>query len=276
MSVAAIDIGTNAARLLVAKRSSTGIDPVLRTELLCRLGEGLAARGELSEVAIWRTLAALTHLASCCEGVPVEFVGATEAVRRASNGSEFVARAEEVLGTEVRVLTGEEEGRFAHLGATWDLAGEWSVIDVGGGSVEISSGLAREPADVVSLPLGSVVVTETLVTDLSAARHAIVEQLTDVRFCSQVCAVGATPRIVGELVGDETAIVSTDSLTELSERLFTMTTSQIEALGVEPRRADVLAAGVLVLRCAIEVSGCREWVISDRDLLDGMLLDDRG
>ncbi len=163
-TVAAIDLGTNTALLLVARaRADGGLDTIEEVCLTPRLGAGLAATGALEEQAVERALAALRSFAATirAHGVPnarVRAVG-TACLRRARDGRAFAERAARETGIAIEILSEDEEARLGELAVACAGAGpETLVVDVGGGSTEIACravGLRR------SIPVGAVVLTET-------------------------------------------------------------------------------------------------------------------
>lgn len=176
---AALDLGTNNCRLLVAQPAANGFRVLDGFSQIVRLGEGLAASGRLSEAAMDRALAALRSCAqkiSAHPGARIRSV-ATQACRVASNGPEFLARARAETGLEFSVITPEEEARLAVLGCAPLVDGDADlalVIDVGGGSTELSwvdaaALRAGEPCAIrawTSLPFGVVTLAEEHLADV--------------------------------------------------------------------------------------------------------------
>ena len=169
MKVAAIDIGTNTVRLLLADveddANGARVATAERHEVITRLGEGLDASGQLGEDPMARALAALAYYGDliAAAGVERKAVVATAATRSASNGGDFMMRVTDVLGFAPRVIDGVEEAQLTFLGATAPFAGvdSFCVIDVGGGSTEFVIGRAR-PDYAVSVDIGSVRLTERI------------------------------------------------------------------------------------------------------------------
>lgn len=146
MRRACIDIGSNTTRLLVSEYDGEQLLEVHQERVFTRLGRGLDADGRISPAKLEEVVAAVTAQAEGATAlgcVEIHAV-ATAAVRRAANGGELVARIEAACGVETRILTGDEEARFAFLGATGTLdeepEGELGVVDVGGGSSELIVG----------------------------------------------------------------------------------------------------------------------------------------
>jgi exopolyphosphatase/guanosine-5'-triphosphate,3'-diphosphate pyrophosphatase len=160
---AAIDLGSNAARLLVAD----GGQPALRRSRITGLAEGLETSGELSTAALARTAAVLRDYRTALDerGATLARVVGTAAARAAGNADELAALVTDVLGRPLEVLTPEEEARLTFLGATGaavgdgrDRRGRRLVVDIGGGSTELAVGEVAAEA-VASLALGSAALT---------------------------------------------------------------------------------------------------------------------
>jgi exopolyphosphatase/guanosine-5'-triphosphate,3'-diphosphate pyrophosphatase len=167
---AALDLGTNNCRLLIARPQGGDFAVVDAFSRIVRLGEGLAASGRLSDAAVDRTLAALRVCADKLKrrNVVLARSVATEACRRAANGPEFIARALAETGIHLDIITAEEEARLAVLGCQALIEpgeGPALIFDIGGGSTEMVLVDTRGPAPRVldwhSAPWGVVSLTET-------------------------------------------------------------------------------------------------------------------
>ena len=170
--LAALDLGTNNCRLLVAEPTEPGFRVVDSFSRIVRLGEGLAASGRLSEHAMVRTLAALKICRRIMDRHRVTRVRcvATEACRRAANGPEFIRRVRRSTGIDLEVLGHDEEARLAMLGCLPLIdpdADQLLMLDIGGGSTEImwldrrEPLNGREPGYTLSMPLGVVTLSES-------------------------------------------------------------------------------------------------------------------
>lgn len=166
MRRAAIDVGTNSVRLLVADvvgatASFPRLRPVLRHLTITRLGEGLKPRGRLRPAAVARTAEAVRRYAALAQhaGAPDPVIVGTYALRTARNPRAFLSR----LGRPLRILDGDEEARLGYDGVLAGLtvrAARLLVVDIGGGSVELTRGRGSQIVGVRSLPAGAVVLTE--------------------------------------------------------------------------------------------------------------------
>src|SRR5262245_45751638 len=172
----AIDIGTNSIRLIVAEVEPDGGYRVLDEEReMTRLGHGLFARGRLASEPIERSLAALARMKVIADGFMVAELRAvaTSAVREASNGRAFCQEVRRRCGLRVEVITGEEEAQLALRSAMrhFDLDGRAvAIVDIGGGSMEVTLAAGPVVDEVVTLPLGAVRLTETFGTDEALSR----------------------------------------------------------------------------------------------------------
>ncbi len=190
--LAALDLGTNNCRLLVAEITEDGLAIVDSFSRIVRLGEGLARTGRLSDPAMARTLAALKICGRIIERHRVARARcvATEACRRATNGAEFIRRVERVTGVTLEVLRQEEEARLAMLGclplADPDVD-QIMMVDIGGGSTEVmwvdrrAALDGEEPGATISLPLGVVTLSETIGGEIDAEAYARMVDLVEER-----------------------------------------------------------------------------------------------
>nr|WP_244501475.1 Ppx/GppA phosphatase family protein [Sphingomonas gellani] len=167
---AALDLGTNNCRLLIARPQGPGFAVVDAFSRIVRLGEGLAASGRLSDDAIERTIAALRVCADKLKrrNVLIARSVATEACRRASNGEAFIERAYAETGIHLDIISAEEEARLAVLGCHALIEpgnGPAVVFDIGGGSTELvlidTAGPVPRVLDWHSMPWGVVSLTES-------------------------------------------------------------------------------------------------------------------
>jgi len=169
-SYAAIDLGTNNCRLLIARPSGENFTVIDAFSRVVRLGEGLATSGRLSDAAMERTLAALRVCADKLmrRNVFLARSVATEACRRAENGPEFIERVREETGIALDIISAREEARLAVLGCHVLLEqgyGPAMIFDIGGGSTELvlieSTGTVPRILDWQSVPWGVVSLTES-------------------------------------------------------------------------------------------------------------------
>lgn len=301
MRTAAVDIGTNSVRLLVADLDGQGRDARLRTldrrMTITRLGQGVDATRYLHPDAVGRTLAVLRDYRAAMDEMRVERVraSATSAARDASNRDEFFDAARAALGTEPELLSGHEEARLSFLGATASLAepAPYLVVDIGGGSTEFVVG-THEPEGSISIDVGCVRVTERFLEsdppaseELSAAISVVRDHLGDVE--RDLPALHDAKTVVG-VAGTITTIAAVEqglhdydperihhfhltraAAEEVFRTLATETAAQRrQNPGLEPGRVDVIVGGAIVLVSILRHFDLDELLVSEADLLDGL------
>ena len=185
--IAAIDIGSNSVRQIVADVSSGGgIQVVDEMKAAPRLASGLGETGVLDDDAMTRAIEAISRMATLARQLGAERIEAvaTSAVRDAGNGDDFLHRVQRQTGLNVRVLDGEEEARLSFRSALahFELgSGRAVVADIGGGSLELVLSVDGVIERLVSLPLGAVRLTERFLPDGSTSPKALRRLRRDVR-----------------------------------------------------------------------------------------------
>ncbi|KIG13685.1 Exopolyphosphatase [Enhygromyxa salina] len=287
---AVIDIGSNSVLLLLARRREDGALEIIRDEsTVARVSEGAAARGTLLPAAIERTLGVLRRYRALADeqGVTQITAVATEGLRMASNAAQFLGPASQVLGSQVRLISGDEEARLSYRSVALEhpTVDPLRVIDIGGGSTELVVGHGLEVAQAVSHRLGSVRISEQLLDGHPPSPAALARMLDHARevFASQPLApepelyglAGTVTTTAGLLLGlerydrervDRTRFEITQ-IAQLRERLATRSLAELQAmptLGVG--RADVVVGGVTILLAALEHCGAQWLVVRDRGL----------
>jgi exopolyphosphatase/guanosine-5'-triphosphate,3'-diphosphate pyrophosphatase len=294
---ATIDVGTNTVLLLVAERRGADLVPVVERAEITRLGRGVDATGRLDPAAIRDTVAVLVAYAREARALGVEGIAcvATSAARDAANGAAFFAAARDEAGLAPEVIPGDEEARLVYVTAWRDFAGPLAVLDVGGGSTEFIVGEGAAPRARVSLQVGAVRVTERHVrahpiapaalaamredarrtfTALAALRPAPGARLVGVAgTVTTLAAVAqALPRYDGEKVhGTRLALAEIEALVERMARLPVAGRAALP--GMEPKRADVIVGGAVVVAEAMRAAGFAELTVSDRGVRWGLLYD---
>jgi len=293
--VAAIDCGTNSTRLLIAD-GGRAIDRRMR---ITRLGAAVGRTGRLDPAAIERTLEVLAEYRGVMDDHGVERVriAATSASRDADNRDDFFDPAEQLVGARPELLTGEQEAQLSFDGATAELTDRSPlslVVDIGGGSTEFALGAATLDGS-VSIDMGCVRMTEKylhhdppLPEELSNCLGEIEQHLDDVT--RLVPGVGGAERFIG-LAGTVTTAAAVELglaeydrdaihhfvLTrEAAEDVFrTLATESLEDRrhnpGLEAQRADVIVGGCCVLVAVFRYFGFDECLVSEADILDGLV-----
>jgi exopolyphosphatase/guanosine-5'-triphosphate,3'-diphosphate pyrophosphatase len=266
MRVAAIDLGTNATRLLVADVEDGHVAEVQRRTAITKLGEGVDARRRLLPVPIARVRNTLTDYRREAESLGAErrLAVATSAVRDAENGEAFLGEVEWSYGFVTRLLTGDEEAAMT-LRGVGPLEPGTVVIDVGGGSTELITDSFR-----TSMDIGSVRLTERFGVHQGAAAAHIRAQLPSLDADRALGVDGTTAELAG-LAGSRTVTLATIDRT--LEWLAVSSEEERRARLIQPDRSEVLAAGVLILREALRHLGLDAIAASDRDLLTGAALE---
>jgi exopolyphosphatase / guanosine-5'-triphosphate,3'-diphosphate pyrophosphatase len=262
--VAAIDLGTNATRLLVADVDGGDVDEILRRTRITRLGEGVDVRRRLLPVPIARVRNVLAEYRREAEALGAERVlaVATSAVRDAENGEAFLGEVEWSYGFATRLLSGDEEAAMT-LRGVGPLAPGTVVVDIGGGSTElITAGFHT------SLDIGSVRLTERHGTDLDAVAADVRGRLPALT-ASRMLNVDGTAAEVAHHAGEITRAAIDDMLAWLT----TAPETEIRAALIHADRSEVLAAGVVILREILDHLGLERTESSTRDLLNGAALE---
>jgi exopolyphosphatase/guanosine-5'-triphosphate,3'-diphosphate pyrophosphatase len=265
MRVAAIDLGTNATRLLVADVDDGEVTEVQRRTTITKLGEGVDARRRLLPVPVARVRNTLSDYRRELEslGAVRTLAVATSAVRDAENGEAFLGEIEWGYGFVTRLLTGDEEAAMT-LRGVGPLEPGTVVIDVGGGSTELITGSFR-----TSMDIGSVRLTERFGVHQGAAAAYIRSQLPELEAERALGVDGTTAELAG-IAGGRT--VTLDTIDETLEWLAVSDEEERRARLILPERSEVLAAGVLILRETLRHLALDAIDASDRDLLNGAAL----
>ena len=303
MRIAAIDIGTNSVHMIVVNiRPDFSFEVVDREKAMVRLGAGGLDGRALTADSMDGALQALATFKRLADSHQVDHVvaAATSATREARNGGEFLARIARETGIRPRVITGIAEARLIHQAAVYGVnvgSGRAVVIDIGGGSVEITSGTGANVQLARSFKLGVIRLTERFVhTDPLSPRdeRRLARQIDDEigTFCDQVAAAGFD-RVIGtsgtilSLGAVATAMVRalpSDGLRNLhvAAKLIHRARKQVMGLdleerlampGMDPRRADLAVAGAVLLDTILERLGADEITLCDLALREGLVLD---
>ena len=299
MRLAAIDVGTNTTRLLIAEAQGSSYRELDRRFTFTRLGEGVDSEKVIDPVAMNRTLEAIAEFCSVCGEFGVErlTVAGTSAVRDAGNSGAFLQAAARLSGAPAVALTGDQEARLSFWGATGDLAAvNCLVCDIGGGSTEFVLGMpSSKIAGRVSVDMGSVRLTERYLasdppaTEEILSMEAAIDDLLEVvdrevAGGSEAVFVGlggtvttlaavhlGLDRYVPELV-DRTTL-RRESLDALYRNLARMTIAERSRIPLLPRgRADVIVAGAAILSRILAHWSFSEVLVSEKDILDGLVL----
>ena len=296
---AAIDCGTNAIRLLIAAVDSNKVSDRLREMRTVRLGEGVDATGEFSNMALERTFAACREYAELLMQYKIKelrFV-ATSASRDVSNRDVFITGVKEILGVEPEVISGDQEAELSYRGALsgLDVKGSVLVADIGGGSTEFVTTLADRSLVSESVNIGCVRMTERYLQsdpptqqEVEAATREIRNQIeliartvpirTETTFIGLAGSVTTVAAMALGLHEYDAALIhgsalSMEEVDAVTNELLHMTRAQRAELGfMHPGRVDVIGGGALVLRESMRLLGFTQVVVSEKDLLDGVVI----
>jgi len=296
----AIDIGTNSIRLVVAEVEPDGGYRVLDEEReMTRLGHGLFARGRLLSEPMERSLAALARMSTIAKGFEVAELRAvaTSAVREATNGRAFCQEIRRRCGIRVDIISGEEEAQLALRSALahFDLAGRSvAIVDIGGGSMEVTLTAGAVVDEVHTLPLGAVRLTERYRSDgpLSPKRWRKLRRGIDRVLDQQLRKPPFHPEIMIGSGGTFTNLAAVAQLERegaaRSVQGYAMSRAEIvhllhrlratplaerrETPGLNPRRADIIVAGAAAISRLTKRLGTQQVLINTGGLRDGLLL----
>jgi exopolyphosphatase/guanosine-5'-triphosphate,3'-diphosphate pyrophosphatase len=288
--VAAIDLGTNSTRLLVADVENGDVREVHRRLEITRLGEGVDTRRQLLPQAMARVRNVLADYRRVADedGVERTLAFGTSAVRDAENGEAFLGEIEWSYGFETRLLTGDEEALLAFRGVSTgrDLQDETVIVDVGGGSTELIVGGAEGVSFHESYDLGCVRLTERFPGDPQGAaeevRATLAAEVPESVHPTQAIGVAGTITQLATvdlgLEREEPDLVhghrlSTETIQQLLERLAAMPVAEIRRVrGMHPDRAPVIVAGTVVVLETLRHLDLDELEVSERDNLYGAAL----
>ena len=296
---AAIDCGTNAIRLLIARVDGNHVIDLLREMRTVRLGEGVDITGEFSEAALERTFAAAREYAELLNNYDVKttrFI-ATSASRDVTNRDAFSAGIKTILGVEPEVISGDEEAELSYRGALsgLDVKGSVLVADIGGGSTEFVTALSNGSLVSRSVNIGCVRMTERHLhsdpptqSEITSAASDIDVHIEDVKrtvpinsetmFIGLAGSVTTVAAMALGLSGYDAdaihgSIVSREQVESVTKELLHMTHKERANLGfMHPGRVDIIGGGALVLRESMRLLGFDEVLVSEKDLLDGVVL----
>jgi len=297
MRVAAIDCGTNSIRLLIADIDSSNFREIYRTMEIVRLGQGVDQNKAFHPDAIARTLAAVDLFAQEISKRGVEHIRfcATSATRDATNRELFIDGVKKRLGVEPEVISGEEEARLSFIGATKEFAqsdAPFLVVDIGGGSTEFVYGHS-DVEFAKSVNIGCVRMTERNIhsdppktEEIENARRdiqeaiAVAASVVPITQAKTLIAVAGTATSVAASalnleIYDRQLIhlshVSAEQTHHVAITFAAMNAEERSHVGfLHPGRADVFAAGSLVLSEIMKATGAKEFVASEADILDGI------
>jgi len=303
MRIAAIDIGTNSIHMIVVKvRPDLSFEVIDREKDMVRLGAGGLDGRSLTPTAVAASLQTLAKFRRLAETHKVDEIiaAATSATREADNGGDFIAEVERQTGIRIRVISGTEEARLIHLAAGYgvDVGGNTAVVvDIGGGSVEVTLGTATQLTLGKSFKVGVIRLTERfvksdplserderrLIKHLNREMGSYLDQIA-MRGFDRVIGTSGTILSLGALATSSGSgerpedlrnrRVSAKAMHKLRKRLTEYNIEERLAMpGLDPRRADLSVAGSVLFDTIIRRLGAEEFTLCDLALREGLVLD---
>jgi len=303
MRLAAIDIGTNSVHMIVVEvKADLSFEIVDREKEMVRLGAGGLGGRALAPATVTAALETLARFKQLADSRQVDEIlaAATSAVREARNGGEFLAALAERTGIRPQVISGPEEARLIHKAAVYGVdasSGTTVVVDIGGGSMEVTLGTATEVHLARSFALGSIRLTDKFVASDPLSRGderrlvkhirsqfgEFAQQLTAAGF-SRVIATSGTSLSLGEVAMAGSRLFDGGRIhhTRIPAKALHRARKQVVALdmqrrlrlpGLDSRRADVAVAGAVLLDTVVKLLGAKEITLSDLALREGLILD---
>ncbi|ALH94282.1 exopolyphosphatase [Acinetobacter equi] len=294
--LAAIDMGSNSFHLAIARVDHGEVKKVASMSEKVQLAAGLDENKNLTEAAQQRGLACLARFVGRLSSVQPNRlrIVATNALRQAKNGHEFIQRAAEILPKPIEIIAGREEARLIYLGVSHTMAnsGRRLVIDIGGGSTELIIGEAFEPIHTESIQMGCVAFTKAYFPDgeisqsrfdraVVAARKEIAGIVNTYKAEGWDTVVGSSGTIkacrqiaVNMGWSNEQEHLTREGLEKLKDKILKCkTTTDIEFNGLKEDRRAVLPAGVAILYAIFDVLNLESLVYSDGALREGVMYD---
>jgi exopolyphosphatase / guanosine-5'-triphosphate,3'-diphosphate pyrophosphatase len=297
LRIGVIDLGSNTARLIVMSSiPGYAYRQVDEIREVVRLREGMTAQG-LNERAVTRAFSTLKLFKRYCDSSEVDamIATATSAVREAANGPAFVRQVEEEIGLSLQILDGDREGYYATIGALNEVAfGEGFVVDIGGGSAQISDVRERRFARGCSMPLGALALTERFVhhdpvtpAELKALKKEIMGRLTAVTWlkphdgllvglCGSIRNLARMEAVrqnypLNTLHGFS---LTRDSIAHSIERFCELPLAERQKLpGLSPDRADIILPGALVIQAIMAYLQFDQLTVTVNGLREGLFLE---
>jgi exopolyphosphatase / guanosine-5'-triphosphate,3'-diphosphate pyrophosphatase len=296
-TLAVIDVGSNSFRLVVFGSGEGWWKRTDEIHETVRIGEGLDATGELQPEPVERALETLEMYAHFCRATRVDEVRpvATSAIRDAANQAEFLRAARKRTGLEIEVLSPEAEAFYGYLAAVNSTTlADGVVLDLGGGSMQLTRVADRRAVDMRSWPLGAVRMTERFLSakdppkpkHIRALRDHVAEALAEVEWLGdpgQLAGIGGTIRnlaAAAELQADLPSFgvqgfrLRRESIDTLVDRLAEMPAAERGRVpGVKAGRGDLILAGALVVQAVVQTGGFDAIEVTEAGLREGVFFE---
>lgn len=298
--LAAIDIGTNSIRCIIVELDNKGRYTVIDDEKAAvRLGESLSKTGKISAAACGRALEAIGRMKQLIDGLKVTEVEAiaTSAMRNALNGSELVDELSKILGKQIRVISGVEEAELAAASAFHNFEmsnSRYAMIDIGGGSVEVVIAMGNHIEVCHSIDIGAVLMTERFLSSDPIAeadykalqrhvRHVLKTCFAEEKINVQsVIGSGGTITSLGAIVMNNRResfssvhgyeLLRSEVVHQLSMLMRMDVKSRRNVAGLNPDRADIVVAGIVVVDELMKFFNANLIRINERGIREGLIL----
>ncbi|NKB70243.1 MAG: Ppx/GppA family phosphatase [Candidatus Latescibacteria bacterium] len=295
--VSVIDLGTNTILMVTGRHQGGKVEILDDAHVIARLGKGVDAQGLILPETMDRVCTYLAQYRDRAQDLGAKRVAAfgTSALRDAANGPQFIDRVRREVGIKLVVVPGQDEARLTFRGARFglDLPTRYGVLDIGGGSTELAVGSDQALELSHSVDVGGVRVTERCFGTLPPSQQEVTAASDFIR--QRLQGLTSYPRgvpLVG-VAGTATTLGAIDSgqidfkgeqlngytlsrsrLHTLADHLLTLSLEQIQAIPqIDPKRADIIAAGSLILRLAVDRFDVDGLTISTRGIRYGLLLE---
>src|SRR5947209_7174724 len=290
---AAVEIGSSSVRLSIAELQKGRLIPLHQDREVTRLGEGVFRTGSLDPQAMAHSLKVLRRFHRTTQSYAVDRIRvvATSAMRDSHNGRVFAEWVRSATGWKIEIISGLEEGRLIHLGVIANLRGRPAgllLVDLGGGSCELTYSTRGHIKEIVTLPLGAVRLTEEFLhhdpprkDDLKRLREFIAEkvarlprQRSHTRVDTAIATSGTAAALAeaAHFLKLSRGAVSSASVKKLFERLAALTEKQRATIkGINPKRAEIIVAGAAVFEQVLASCGLKAFRYSPLGLRDGLL-----
>ena len=299
LKYAVLDIGTNSIKFHIAEKNPDNQrKTILDRAEVTRLGEGLNRTGKISPEAMERNIAVISEMFEIARQIAVDeiFAIGTMALRTASNANDFIDHIKNKFGISIEIISGDEEARLSFLAVNSSLDiryGNFLIFDTGGGSTEFISGNDGKIQQKISLTIGVVRLTEDILIsdpvkqqECDAANKIVQNTFSAIAMANPVdrlIGVGATLTTLGamklkmenydpEIIhGAELSFSDVEGLLSLLQSKTIAERKKI--VGLEPRRADVILAGAMIVSNIMNKIDAAEVIISDWGVRHGFLID---
>ena len=300
MKIGTIDIGTNSMRLLIADYKNNKIENRKKYINTTRIGQGVDNKGYITEEALERNLNALKEFADKCieEKCEKVYCMGTSALRDSKNGQDFVNRAKELTNIDVKIICGEEESNLGFMGvlegAGEDKSKDILVLDIGGGSTEFIVGNEDGIKFCKSENVGALRMTEKFITTdpisdeefnkmsdfIEKTISSTLDKIKGMHVSKLVGIGGAITSLsamnqqleVYSMEKVHNSVVTKKDLEKILQNLKKMTLSDKKTIkGLQPKRADIITAGVKILHIVMEKLEIEKIMISEYDNLEGLI-----